>query len=260
MTFGRIGLAMAIFLAGHLVAAQQAVDSAAVDKAFEALKTYQWGTNRSLLKPIDDAVRATHKNPEARRPLEARLAAVLATKAPAAAKYYVCRKLRLIGTGRSVPLLAPLLLDKSLSHMARFALEPMPHPKAGKALRDALPKAGGNQKIGIINSLGIRRDAKSVAALIPVLESSEDEIRSAAAAALGSIGTPQTAKALSAYLEKVPRRLRLAAIDAYLMCAERLLADGKKEAAVAIYKALASPDQSARVRRAASLGLAAARK
>ena len=40
---------------------------AAVDKAFEALKTYDWGQDHDVLKPIDDAVVATHGNAAARR-------------------------------------------------------------------------------------------------------------------------------------------------------------------------------------------------
>ncbi len=58
------------------------------------------------------------------------------------------------------------------------------------------------------------------------------------AAALGSIGTPESAKALEAFQQKAPEALKLAAADAYLACAEGLLADGKKLDAMSIYKAL----------------------
>ncbi len=37
-----------------------------LDQAFEALKTYDWGTDRKALDPIDDAVVATHGDDAAR--------------------------------------------------------------------------------------------------------------------------------------------------------------------------------------------------
>ena len=57
-------------------------DPAAVDKAFETLKTYDWGQDRSSLQALDDAVAATHGDAAARKALETRLAAALKTAAP----------------------------------------------------------------------------------------------------------------------------------------------------------------------------------
>ncbi|MGQ9592645.1 MAG: hypothetical protein ACUVYA_20400, partial [Planctomycetota bacterium] len=116
-----------------------AADAAAIDRAFEALKTYDWGADRSALSPIDDAVVAALGDPAQRRALEARLAAVLKTDASRDAKDVVCRALRIVGTAESVPALAALLGDRDLSHMARYALERIEAPAAGAALREALP-------------------------------------------------------------------------------------------------------------------------
>jgi HEAT repeat protein len=230
----------------------------ALDKAFDALKTYDWGTDRNVLKPIDDAVVASHKDAAARKDLETRLAAVLVSDDSRAAKDYACRKLSLIGTAASVPALAGLLPDEKLSHMARYALERMPCEEAVAAMRDALPKAKGRVKVGIINSLGVRRDAKSLPALVVLLKDPDGEIVAAAVAALGSIGTPEAAKAVGAFQAKAPKDLQLAAADAYLTCAERLLADGKKAQATAIYRALSKQDQPKHIRLAAMRGLLAA--
>jgi len=227
------------------------------DKAFEALKTYDWGTDRNVLKPIDDAVVASHKDAAARKDLETRLAGVLGTDASRAAKDFVCRQLSLIGTAPSVPALAGLLADEKLSHMARYALERMPCPEAVAAMRDALPKVKGRVKVGVINSLGVRRDAESLAAMVALLGDSDEETVAAAVAAVGAIGNAEAAKALEAFQAKAPKSLRLAAADAYLACAERLLADGKKAEAMAIYKALAKADQPKHVRVAATRGLLA---
>ncbi len=227
----------------------------AVDKAFDALKTYDWGQDRSVLKPIDDAVVASHKDNLARRELEKRLCAALSADAPHAAKDFVCRKLSLVGSGECVPTVSKLLTDEKLSHMARYALERIPDGLAVAAMRDALPKVKGKLKVGVINSLGVRRDAESTAALTALLKDSDQQIAAAAAAALGSIGTPDAAKALDAF--EAPEALALAVADAKLTCAEKLLADGKKVDALKIYKALTKSEVK-HVRVAAMRGMLAA--
>ena len=158
-----------------------------VGPSFEALKTYDWGTDPKVLNPIDEAVVATHGDAAARKELEARLAAVLKTDVPRDAKDFVCRKLMVIGTAASVPALAELLPDKDLSHMARYALERIPAPEAAQALRDALPKIDNALKMGVIGSLGVRQDAASVPALVALLGDADATVARSAALALGAI-------------------------------------------------------------------------
>lgn len=245
------------------------IDREALEKAFEALKTFDWGTgitiadkkppqDRAVLAPIDNAVIAAHGNATARKALETRLAAVLGTNATRAAKDYVCRKLKQIGTAESVPALAALLPDKDLSHMARFALEANAAPQAGAALREALPKLSGGLKIGLIGSLGKRRDAASAPALALLLAGNGEDIACAAAEALGMIGTPEAATALGGCLKKAPGPVKAAAMDACLNCAERLLADGKKSEAIVLFKALSGEGRPKHVRLAATRGLLSA--
>jgi HEAT repeat protein len=227
----------------------------ALNNAFEALKTYDWGQEVALVKPISDAVVATYGDAAARKDLETRLMAVLTTAAPRDAKDFVCRQLRVIGTARSVPTLAGLLSDADLSHMARYALERMPAPEAAKALRDALAKLSGVLQIGMISSLGARRDTASVPALIALLKSDDAKIVAAAACALGDIGNAEAGKALVGLVKKAPEGSTSAVIDACLVCAERLLADGKKTEAMPLYKALSGEDQPKHVRAAATRGM-----
>ena len=157
-----------------------------------------------------------------------------------------------------MPALAGLLPDKDLSHMARYALERIPAPEAAQALRDALPKVSGALKIGVIGSLGARRDAASVPALAALLGDADKAVACAAACALGDIGTPEAAKALGEFAKKAPEGVKPAVADGCLACAERLLADGKKAEAVAVYKSLSGEDQPKHVRLAATRGLLAA--
>jgi len=230
----------------------------ALDNAMAALKTYDWGQDRAALNPIDQAVAASHGDAAAQKALEAKLVAVLGTDATRAAKDFVCRQLSLIGTADSVPALAALLPDEKLSHMGRYALERIGDDAATKALRDAVGKVGGLQKVGVINSLGVLRDARATGALAGLLGDSDDEIASAAAAALGSIGTSEASKALLAFQRGASEALGPAAADALLTCAERLLAAGNKVEALLIYKTLSAADQPKHVRLAAMRGMLAA--
>ena len=234
-----------------------APDPAALDKAFETLKTFTWGEDpkqfHDMLGAIEDAVPASYGNTDARKDLETRLAEVLPTKAPRAAKDYACRKLTIIGTAASVPALAALLPEKELSHMARYALERISTPEAAQALREALSKTSGTEKAGVVGSLGARRDVASIADLAALLGDSDPLVALAAATALGDIGTAESAKALKDAKPAV-EAVKLRAADARLTAAERLLAAGDHAAAKAVYTSLlACPVKS--IKLAATRGL-----
>ncbi|MEE8452166.1 MAG: HEAT repeat domain-containing protein [Thermoguttaceae bacterium] len=250
------GLLIVALLLG--LSMQTASADEALDKSLEALNTYEWGQDRALLSALDAAVVASHDDAATQKALSAKLTAVLTSSAPQAAKDYACRQLSLIAAADSVPAIATLLGDEKLSHMARYALERISAPEAIAAIRGALPNVKGPLKVGVINSLGVRRDAESTAALVALLGDSDKGIASAAAAALGKIGSADAAKAIGAFQAKAPKELKLAAADAYLACAEQLLADGKKTDALLIYRSLIKSDQPKHVRLAATRGMLAA--
>jgi HEAT repeat protein len=236
----------------------RAFDKEAVDKAFEALKTFDWSMNfNEVLLPIDDAVVASNGNAAQRKDLETRLTALLKTNVSRAAKDFTLRELGVIGTPISIPAIAELLTDKDSSHMARYALERIGGPEAAAAMRAALPKVSGALKAGMIESIGALRDGESVSAMVTLSGDSDQTLAFAAINALGKIGTPEAAKALSGMVKKAPDAQKLIAADASLVCAERLLADGKKAEAMDLYKGLSGEDQPKHVRLAATRGLLA---
>ncbi len=227
-----------------------------LDEAFAALKQYDWGSDMAPLAPIEDAVVASHEKADVGRDLEARLIAALQSDASRDAKDYVCRKLAIVGTVTAVPPLASLLGEKDYSHMARFALERIPAPEAGQALRDAAGKVNNELKVGVIASLGSRRDAAAIPALKGLLLDSDPAVARAAALALGSIGNADAAAVLKeAALSEAGNKQ--AVMDALLSCAEALLASQKPADALAIYTSLASDNHTRLVRLAATRGILA---
>lgn len=225
-----------------------------LDQAFfDTFKTYDWGVDPKVLKPLDDAVLSSHGDAAARKDLEDRLIAVLKSEVPRAAKDAVCRALRTVGTAASVPALAALLPSEELSHMARYALESNPAPEAGRVLLEALPKLSGKLKLGVISSLGARREAAAIAPLQAVLAASDPEVARAAAHALGTIGTLAAAKILIS--AKPSAATKDAVADAAMECAEELLATGNKAAAKVTYEKLLANNPSKPVQIAATRGI-----
>jgi HEAT repeat protein len=169
---------------------------------------------------------------------EAKLIAVLKSDAPLKEKVDACRQLSVIGTKRAVAPLAALLGDEKLSHMARYALEPIPDASVDDVLLDALGKLKGTPLVGVIGSVGVRRDARAVRPLAGFLSNSDAEVAQAAARALGSIGNRRATRVLQRALPGVSAGNRLAFCEGLLRCAESLAARGRQDQALAIYDQL----------------------
>ncbi|MBW7990397.1 MAG: HEAT repeat domain-containing protein [Planctomycetes bacterium] len=170
------------------------------------------------------------------------LIAVLQSDAPKGEKAITCKRLAIYGTEQSVPVLAPLLADKELASWARIALEAIPGPAADTALRNALGKLQGRLLVGTINSIGVRRDAQAIGALVQKLDDANAGVASAAAVALGHIGGEQATKALSQSLADALVGVRSAVAEGCILCAEWLLAHGKAAEAVKLYDTIREAD------------------
>jgi hypothetical protein len=227
-----------------------------LDQAFDALKKFDWGTPLSEVSGIEDAVVTSHNDATLRQDLERRLIAELSTDISADAKGYVCRKLALVGSPASVPALAVLLTQEANSHLARQALERIPGPEAAATLKDALPKVTGKLKLGVIGSLGARREVGAIATLAGLLQDGDPTIARAATLALAAIGGAEPARVLDDAIKNATTNKQLL-IDALLSCAESLLSSQKVPEAATIYKSLCGDQQPRLVRLAANRGLLA---
>jgi len=179
---------------------------------------------------------------------EAKLIAVLKSAASVQEKSAACRQLARVATKQSVPVLASLLGDEKLSHMARYAMETISDPSVDEALRSALGELQGRPRLGVIGSLGVRRDAKAVDAIAKLLAGTDTETSQAAARALGNIGTPEAAQALEAAVTGASGANQLLVYEGLLRCAEAMPAQGQ-----AIYDRLRGLTQAPPQVRAAAL-------
>ena len=122
-------------------------------------------------------------------------------------------------------------------------------------MRGALDKTKGTTRVGIINSLGARRDAGSVQALGQLVNHSDPVVAEAAIQALGKIGGPQAAALLADAKRKVAHDLVPAVNEALLVCASGLADSGHTDKAQDIFRQLYVYRELPQTRAAALQGL-----
>jgi HEAT repeat protein len=166
---------------------------------------------------------------------ESDLIRVLQSDAAKGDKAITCKRLAIYGSEQCVPAVAPLLADKELASWARIALEAIPGPAADTALRGAASELKGRLLIGVINSIGVRGDAKAVDILVNKLNDNDVDVASAAAVALGHIGGEKAAGALTKTLTNSQGEVRSAAAQGCILCAEQFMEQNKTADAVKLY-------------------------
>ena len=164
------------------------------------------------------------------------------------------QQLALVATKDAVPGLTQLLADEKLGQYARDVLEAMPDPEAGDALRAALGQLRGKALVGVVNSLGLRRDTKAVDALAKLAGESASPAAAPALWALGRIATPEAVRAIESMFSKGDAEIRATAAEAWLLVANRSLDEGKRAPALVIFESVRRADVPAALRVAATRG------
>lgn len=222
--------------------------------------TWDYGQPAEALEKVRELALKAQLDAKQRADLSTRLAGLLDGKSTPAAKLFVCKQLYLIGTKEAVPALGRMLAKEETADVARYALERMDDPAAGKALRDALDGAKGNVRVGIVNSLGQRRDEQAIDALAPMVTASNVAISEAAQLALGKIGGERASAILMQAKAKLGPEPAAALNEALLMCADGLASGGKTKQAEGIYRSLYGLKKPPQTRAAALKGLIGIRK
>jgi HEAT repeat protein len=183
---------------------------------------------------------------EAAASREQELLAVIRSETPEADKALAFKGLAVHGSPSCVADVATYLGNERLSSWARITLEAIPGDEASAALRAAAgpgTQLASRQLTGVINSLGVRRDAAAVPLLTTRLADGDPNVAAAAAAALGTIGTADAAAGLAGSLAAgTPDRETVA--EACVVCGERLMAAGNAAEAVRLFDAVRAADVS----------------
>lgn len=159
-------------------------------------------------------------------------------------KARACQQLGEFGTKEAVPALAALLNDEQLAAYARSGLEGIPDQSAAEALRSALTTLKGKLLAGAVNSLGVLRDGRSVAALSRLAANPKSGVAKEALLALGRISSPESIRFLRWALAGGSQALRADAAAACLLAAQMQSADGNPQNAAALYDAVRAANVS----------------
>lgn len=190
----------------------------------------------------------------------AELLKVLKTEGLTAAKAAAFEELAPYGTSEVVPILAPMLADKELAHYARFALQANPDPSVDEVFRDALKTLKGDLLIGVINSIGVRKDTDSLTALAGLLSHDSPKVVAAAANALGCIATVKAARILQKSLAGAGADTRAGIARGCLLCAENMAKAEQLRPAVALYDLVRAAEVAKNIQMAGLRGAILARR
>lgn len=165
-----------------------------------------------------------------------------------------CQQLAVVGTKTSVPALESLLGDEKLGDYARYALEPIDDPSVYRALRTALGTLEGRLLAGVVNSVGVRRDAAAVGALKELAANPAKGVVEEALMALAMIGNDDAVLTIRKALTDGRAELSTSAADAGLKAAETLVQQGRNDAAASLYKSISKADIPGHVHASAVYG------
>jgi len=217
---------------------------------WQKVKTYQYGESLQPLLAVEREVYKSLASPDQRRQMAAQLVAIMAdSQATPAARQFAAMELWTAGTEADVPALAKMLDDPVVADWAREALEMIPVEASGAALRAALGRLKGRTLIGVINSLGNRRDTQAVEALGKLARDADAEVVAAAVGALLRIGGERAVAevvGLTIPVSRVPRtpntiaaaeleRRSVAFSTAFLRLAESWVKEGQTNRALETY-------------------------
>ena len=225
------------------------------NSVLDKIKTYKYGDEIAVLQAVNEYITLNTNSQDVLSGIEQEMTEFLKSDATYDSKKFVCEKLSVIGSDYCVPTLVEMLLDKTHSDIARYALERIDSEAVNPALMNALTETDGDIKAGIINTLGMRGESEAAGELGKLITSENQVTASAAVSALGRIGTVQACDALLLAIDKVDADLQNGVTDSILQCAERAVENGDMVKAGEIYESLYAEKFSPVVRAAALKGI-----
>jgi type 1 glutamine amidotransferase/HEAT repeat protein len=222
-----------------------------LEMAIQAVVDYRFGDSRKPVLALEELVAQVSTDANTRPLMASLLAALLDSGASVEAKRIFCAQLGLVGSADEVPALARILPDPELSYHARLALERIPANEAAAALQEALTSTTGQLRIGVIDSLAVRRSESAIPALSELVRGTDAGTAGAAVWALGRIGGGRAADALAEAESSVPAPAKARWAEAVLVCADSLLKSGNREQAARLLEKMVGPERLPRTRLAA---------
>ena len=153
------------------------------------------------------------------------IVAVLQSDSPAAEKAITCKQLSVYGRGSSAGAGAAAG-GRAPGVCARPPWKRFPARPPTRLLATRWARSRGGSLVGVIDSIGVRRNTQAVSGLAAKLKDADASVASAAAVALGCIGGEQAGGVLGQALADASPAVRPAVAQGCVRCAEKYLAAG----------------------------------
>ena len=153
-------------------------------------------------------------------------------------KMLAAKRLSVYGTEKCIPELIAMLPHPEMGYYSLYALEPMPLDAVDVTLREETKKCKGMTLVGVLKTIGVRRDAGAVPYLAPLLDNEDVEVAKATYGAYGYIGTPECAEILKKAVGDFKDGFEKPVCDAALDCAKKLVDEGNVDLALTVYDAV----------------------
>ncbi|PTY06923.1 hypothetical protein DB347_10000 [Opitutaceae bacterium EW11] len=212
------------------------------------IAAYREGDDTFLLKMVDSGLRQSDAAGRARFEDDLIQVGSRPTLSPGAKKE-ISNWLSRIGTAKSVSLLAQWSESAETADPAIRALTEIPGDEADAALAALLRTAPDAVKPAVLSGLSLRRPAKAVSAVTPLLKSEDPALAGAALDCLARIGSPDALAALKSF--SAPKTLVDRRGWALIRAAALRAADGDATGAAELRAAIASAPTFAQKRAAA---------
>ena len=167
-----------------------------VNKILNEISEYDYGDSREPLSALRILVQSSLDSRDSKQTIENEMISFLESDATFAGKQFVSEQLSIIGTKESIPVLKTLLSEEKTADIALYALQRIHDSAADRALRELLSDAPQNIKIGIINTIGERKDKNAVNDLGRLVYNTHLQTAQSAITALGKIADENAAKVL----------------------------------------------------------------
>ncbi len=211
-----------------------------LSELLERIKGFHALDSRATITQINEYLRVMTSDNRPLENCEKEMIKFLLSDATIDAKSYICSKLGEIGSEASVPVLADLLNKPELFDSARYALERIPGEQSIRVLRNALQTTEGKARIGILTSIGLRKDLKSIPTVAMFLKDSDPDTVVAAGAALDRMGKESALSALWTARTQAIEPARLKLTEYTLSCANQILKEKKSSDALDVVRSLSA--------------------
>jgi len=241
-----------IFLAFQFTACSNVGEKA--DALLAQVTDYEYGQNRTKLMEFSDLVVEASKSESESKIVEESLLKFLKSDPSFPSKQFACQQLSIIGSEKSVSVLIEMVKDEKTTNTARYALERIPSKKVDEQLLQALESGSKKIKIGIINTLGVRKCKKAAAPIAKLIKSDDLDIAVSAASALGSIKGDESIKLLAAEINTSNKELQNIVANSYLLCVDNIALKHPLKAST-IYNNVYNSELSVSTRQSALVGM-----